>query len=94
MRNASGDRFNVRSGQACHDLTRCKPRCHVDVADGCAKQSIAHDAADQPRCVAAPKRGHQGIETRQPYHLSRADKLASIAAVAPQIRRSPHMISK
>jgi hypothetical protein len=74
----------------------------VDIGDRHAQQRVAHRAADEARHALARARASAGqpvaaapcgVGQDHAVHCSRRERLTIIAAVAPQMRRSPQMIS-
>lgn len=94
MGDTGGNGLDACGFERGDDAVGGEARRHVDVADRRAEQAVADDTADEPRVRAATECGDERVELREGQGASRAERLASIAAVAPQIRRSPHRISK
>ena len=95
MRDAGGDRLDSGAFQQVDDLLGCKRRRHIDIGDGQSQQRIAYCAADGPGIAGAKRRGEPveaglispgRVGKGHRAHLSRRERLTSIAAVAPQMR--------
>jgi hypothetical protein len=96
-------RLDARSSEQRRHAVGGVRRREVDVRGLDPEQRVAHRAPDDPRLAGAERRDQPGEsvtvapvgmrQDRQAAHRSRRDRLTSIAAVAPQIRRSPQRIS-
>ena len=102
MSDAGGDGTDTGGLQAGKHIVGQQARREVDVGGVEPQQRIAHHAADEPGLVWTAKRldqrrkafaRAQAVEVQGHAHASCRDRLTSIAAVAPQIRRSCQRIS-
>ena len=94
--------LDPRGLEPADDLLRGEGGGEIEIVGGDPEQGIAHRAADEARpAVLGVERVKQARDagpvepvTRIDLHRARRDRLTSIAAVAPQMRRSSQMISK
>ena len=103
VRDPRRHRADAGGAQPVQYVVGQQPRGKVDIGDVHPQQRVAHRAADDPGLAGG--RVQRVGQRRQPVaraprctgqghaHRSRRARLTIIAAVAPQIRRSPQLIS-
>ena len=103
VRQAGRDRLDPRILESLDHLLRGQARGDIDIGDVDPKQRVAYCAPDEARLALRRAENFRQCFETVPFaprrsreyqdHLRRRARLTIIAAVAPQIRRSFHMIS-
>ena len=99
MRDSGRHRLEPTVAHAADDHLGRQRRRQIDIGDRQAQQHVAHRPTDEPRLQPLGQRDQFGAvgpgrgTGRHAAHCIRRDRLTIIAAVAPQMRRSFHIIS-